>query len=34
MSIHARLVIRRVGAISKRFSQVGQVPSTLINNGV
>jgi hypothetical protein len=34
MTIHERLVIRRVRATSKRFSKVGQAPSTLINNGV
>ena len=33
MTVHARLVIRRVGATSKGFNQVEQAPSTLINNG-
>ena len=34
MTVHARLVKRRVGATSKGFNQVGQTPSILINNGV
>lgn len=34
MTVHARLVIRRVCATSKRFSKVGQAPLPLINNGV
>ncbi len=34
MTAHARLVIRRVGATSKGFNQMGQAPSIWTNNGV
>ena len=32
MTVHARVVIRRVRAISKGFSKVAQSPSTLTHN--